>query len=299
MPKTTDAALSNMRDPETSNTNRQYKDTVFRSLFSDGKEFLELYNAVADDHYPGDTEVVPCPNNPILARFNDVAFKIGSQIVVFFEQQSTPSKNMPLRLLRYVTDVLYSQIVDLDRLYGSAQVMIPAPKFYVLYNGEQKLQERVIKLSDAFLKNDTEPALELTAKVIDINLGSGESALGRSASLKGYSFLIAEIRRNQSGGMSRDAAITTAIDLCIRRDILKTYLEDHYSEVIKMLNYEYDADAERRVIRQESLQEGRQEGQQEGRQEVIELIENLLKDGLSPDEAIASAKKVTGETKLA
>jgi len=238
---------------------------------------------------------------------------------VFFEQQSTPSKNMPLRLLRYVTDVLYSQIVDLDRLYGSAQVMIPAPKFYVLYNGEQKLQERVIKLSDAFLRNDTEPALELTAKVIDINIGSGESALGRSASLKGYSFLIAEIRRNQSGGMPRDAAITTAMDLCIRQDILKTYLEDHYSEVIKMLNYEYDADAERRVIRQESFEEGiekgikkgikkgrqegikkgRQEGQQEGRQEVIDLIAKLLKEGLSPDEAIVSAKKVTKEIKPA
>ena len=93
-----------------------------------------------------------------------------------------------------------------------------------------------------------------------------------------------------------------------------------------MLNYEYDADAERRVIRQESFEEGFEKGFQEGfeesfeegfqegfqevieliekirhesHREVIELIEKLLKDGLSPDEAIASAKKNTKEIKPA
>lgn len=248
-----------MKNSESVNTSRQYKDTLFRALFSDGKEFLALYNAVADDHYPDDTDVTPCPNNPILARFNDVAFRIGSQIVVFFEQQSSLSKNMPLRLLRYVTDVLYSQIVDMDKLYGSAQVMIPAPKFYILYNGKQKVREKVIKLSDAFILSDSEPGLELTARIININYNNGEAALDRSASLKGYSFLIETIRNNQDSGMTRDESIAAAIDLCIKQDVLRTYLEAHYAEVIKMLNYEYDAEAERRVLQQESRQEGRAE----------------------------------------
>ena len=110
---------------------RQYKDTLFRTLFGESKKFLELYNAVADEHYPDDTIVTPCPSNDLLAKFNDLAACIGNQLIVFFEHQSTVSSNMPLRLLSYVTDILYLHIVDKDKLYSNTQVMIPSPKFYV------------------------------------------------------------------------------------------------------------------------------------------------------------------------
>ena len=79
--------------------------------------------------------------------------------------------------------------------------------------------------------------------------------------------------------MTRDSAITTAIDLCIKQDILRTYLESHYSEVTKMLNYEYDAEAERRVLKQE------------GQQEAIELLVKLLQDGVPLEEAREMARQ--------
>jgi len=53
-----------------------------------------------------------------------------------------------------------------------------------------------------------------------------------------------------------------------------------------MLNWEYDADAERRVLRNEALQEGRQEGKLEG----AELLAKLLKEGVTLDEALESVK---------
>ena len=117
----------------------QHKDTLFRTLFSDSKNFLELYNAVSDENLPDDTEVTPYPTNELLAKFNDLAAGIGNQLVVFFEHQSTPSPNMPLRLLSYVADILYLHIVDKAKLYGTERVMVPTPRFYVLYNGEQNL----------------------------------------------------------------------------------------------------------------------------------------------------------------
>ena len=266
-----------MENAEISKTTMQYKDTLFRTLFSEENRFLELYNAVTGDHIPDGTAVTPFPSNSLLARFNDLAACIGSQLVVFFEHQSSSSNNMPLRLLRYVTDVLYSQIVDLDKLYGSAQVMIPTPMFFVVYNGEQKLEKKVVRLSDAFLVKESEPSLELTAKVIDINYFSGESALDRSDSLKGYSYLIAEVRNHLRTGISRDMSIVAAINSCIKQDILKAFLEDNYEEVIKMLAYEYNAEAERRAISQESWQGG------------IDLIVKLLREGLSIEEAYAKA----------
>ena len=63
---------------------------------------------------------------------------------------------------------------------------------------------------------------------------------------------------------------------------------DSAAEVIKMLNYVYDAEAEKRVL----LQEGRQEGRQEG----IDLLARLLKEGLSVDDAVATAKKAATES---
>jgi hypothetical protein len=160
-------------------TSKQYKDTLFRTLFGDEENFLEMYNAVADDHIPKGTAVTPCQTSSLLSRFNDLAFRIGEQLVVFCEHQSTINPNMPVRILRYITDILYSSIVDIDELYRSTQVKIPAPVIFVLYNGEKHIENRVLRLSDAYMKADAanakpdaEPALELTAKVVDIILAS-------------------------------------------------------------------------------------------------------------------------------
>ena len=54
-----------------------------------------------------------------------------------------------------------------------------------------------------------------------------------------------------------------------------------------MLNYEYDAEAERRVLKQE----GREEGMK-----GMDFLVELLREGLSIDEALEKAKKaVSGD----
>jgi len=291
-----------MENQTTHKTGSQYKDTVFRTLFGDSKHFLELYNAVADEHIPADTIVTPYPSNELLAKYNDLAACIGDQLIVFFEHQSTISTNMPLRLLSYITDVLYLHIVDRDSLYKSKQVMIPTPKFYVLYNGEMKPNVRYVKLSDAFKTKDANPSMEIIAEIIDINLNSGESALHRSTALQGYSYFIEEIRKNQKAGMIRDKAIVTAIDSCIEQDVLSGFLTENYQEVSRMLNWEYDPEVEKRVLREEALEEGHEIGKEEGLQEGLqqglqegllqgaELLAKLIREGYTLDEALEFVK---------
>ena len=205
-------------------TTAKFKDTLFRTLFNDSINFLELYNAVTNENHPVNTIVKPCPANELIASFNDLAACIGNQLIVFFEHQSTSSINMPLRLLSYVTDILRLHIVDKADLFGKKQVMIPTPKFFVLYNGTENLKKTVLKLSDAFLLQESEPAMELTAKIIDINLNNGDPALNRSITLQGYSYLNEEIRKNIITGMTRDMAIATSINLCIKQNILAEFL---------------------------------------------------------------------------
>ena len=201
---------------------------------------------------------------------------------------------MPLRLLSYVTDIINLNIVNKDKLFGNTQVKIPTPKFYVMYNGKQSFGSKEQRLSEAFILQDNEPSLELIAKVIDINVGSGETALTRSVTLQGYSLLVDKIRKNESTGMPRDKAIIKAMDSCIDEDVLVEFLTTHYTEVLKMLNWEYDADAVERVIRYEEREEGRKEGLAEGKaEEKILIAQNLLNLDVSIDKIITA----TGLTK--
>ena len=58
--------------------NRNYKDTVFRMLFSDRKNLLSLYNAVNQSDYnnPDDLEIVTLENAIYMGMKNDLALPI-------------------------------------------------------------------------------------------------------------------------------------------------------------------------------------------------------------------------------
>jgi len=209
-------------------TSKQYKDTLFRALFQDRKRFIELYNAIAHEDYPESTEIEPCPTNPIMAMYNDLAFLVGSKLIVMCEHQSTLNPNMPLRFLFYISDVLRNNIIDKDELYRRAQVHIPTPEFYILYNGKQKPDTQKMILSDAFLMKGIEFTLELTVKVVDIRFDHGKDVLEKSTTLSGYAFLIAEVENNINNGLTRDEAIMMAVNTCIEHGILLDYLNENY-----------------------------------------------------------------------
>ena len=48
-------------------------------------------------------------------------------------------------------------------------------------------------------------------------------------------------------------AIVQAVDVCIRRDILKEFLLENKKEVIDMVFFEYDAEAEKRVVYKDGI----------------------------------------------
>ena len=274
---------------ETQITNRQYKDTLFRALFKDKKRFIELYNAIANEHYSENAEIKPCPTNPVMAMFNDLAFIVESKLIVMCEHQSTINPNMPLRFLFYISDVLRTYTLKKDNLYRRTLVQIPAPEFFVLYNGKQKLSAHIMRLSDAFLLKDREYTLNLTVKVININYDSGEAAVSQSITLSGYSYLIAEVDKNISNGMTRDEAVVNAINACIAQGILADFLKENFEEVVDMLTFEYDQEVERRAMRLDGIQEGRQEGLQKGRQEGLQegrqaLVIGMINKGKTVDE---------------
>ena len=87
-----------------------YKDRIFRMIFKEKREFLDLYNAMNGTHYtnPDELTVTTLDNAIYLGMKNDVSFLLHDTLSLY-EHQSTDNPNMPLRNLLYVSDI-YSQL---------------------------------------------------------------------------------------------------------------------------------------------------------------------------------------------
>ena len=131
--------------------NRNYKDTVFRMLFSDKKNLLSLYNAVNSRDYtnPDDLEIVTLENAIYMGIKNDLAFIMDMNLYLY-EHQSTYNPNIPLRNLFYIADE-YQRLVVQKSLYSTVIQKIPTPRFIVFYNGTKKVDDyNEFRLSSAY-----------------------------------------------------------------------------------------------------------------------------------------------------
>jgi len=84
------------------------------------------------------------------------------------------------------------------------------------------------------------------------------------------------------------------IDYCIENEILSNFLQKHYAEVAKMINLQYNQDAEFEIIRQEAREEGIAEGIEQGRdEERIETARKLIQKNM----IISDISEITGLSK--
>ena len=194
---------------------------------------------------------------------NDLSFLWQNQSVILVEHQSSINPNMPYRLLVYSALVLLAKFVDSKALYGTKLVKIPAPHFYVLYIGDDmEKDEDTLRLSAAFKEEGAD--LELVCHVINITYKEHRKILEECRPLRDYSFFVHRVNDNQKRGMTLDEAVREAIKYCIEHDVMKGFLEAHREEVLKMFALQWDADEEKKVIREEGREEGRGEGRAEG-----------------------------------
>ena len=78
--------------------NKKYKDRIFRMIFHEKKELLELYNAVNNSNYtnPDDLTITTIEDVVYMGMKNDLAFILDMNLYLY-EHQSTYNPNMPLR----------------------------------------------------------------------------------------------------------------------------------------------------------------------------------------------------------
>ena len=280
--------------------NRNYKDTVFRMLFSDRKNLLSLYNAVNQRHYtdPEDLEIVTLENAIYMGMKNDLAFIIDTNLYLY-EHQSTYNPNMPLRDLFYISNE-YQKLLDKKSLSSSSLQKIPAPNFIELYNGTDTLSDfSEHRLSSAFENLSGEPKLELIVTVLNINEGHNALLMEHCQTLKEYSQYVAKVRK-YAAGMPLDQAVEYAVDECIKENILADFLRKNRAEVISMSIFEYDKEEEEKKLRKAEYEAGVEAGVSLGvekgvKKGVIETTRHLLKLNKLSLEEIASVSGLSLE----
>ena len=240
------------------NVAKDYKDRLFRMIFNDREKLLELYNAMNGSDYKDASElqVVTLENAIYLSMKNDVAYVLHDELFLY-EQQSTKNANMPLRCLFYASDT-YSVLVKDKNIYGTKMLPLPSPTFVVFYNGKQKMdEESELRLSDAFVKKQENPNLEVIVKVKNINMGNSQELFEKCRPMRDYMIFVDKVRR-YSQEQTLEDAVEQAIRECMEEDVMADFLKRNRAEVVKMCLYEYDEEKQREFDREEGREEERQ-----------------------------------------
>lgn len=252
----------------------KHKDTVFRMLYREKKELLELYNALNGSSYTteNDLSITTLEGETFLGMKNDVSYLFNDELNLY-EHQSTPCPNIPLRNLSYVASI-YREQIDISKTYKSVRMKIPTPRFVVFYNGTIPIEdEKVYKLSDMFEKSSDNPELELKVHVYNINEGHNEKLLRACKTLKGYSIFVAKVRKyiveEKAKLIQNDkeifllkesdrktiiaSAVNRAINWCIKNDVLKDFFLKYREEAVSVSVLEYNAERHWQAIRDENI----------------------------------------------
>ena len=273
--------------------NRQYKDRLWRMVFNNKEDLLQLYNAINHTDYqnPDDLEVNTLEDVLYLSMKNDVSFLVGGTMNLY-EHQSTFNPNMPLRGVFYFSRVYEGYVADNNlMIYHEKRVRLPKPKYIVFYNGTKNQPDSMeLKLSDCFENTDNEaPCLECTATMLNINYGHNQELMKHCRKLEEYSIFVQCVREYIQSEPSVEDALEKAIDTCINQDVLADFLKKHRAEVTNMILTTYDKDLYEKTLKEDAREEELESG--------ILLAKYLFNDNRSKDLERAS-KDIEYQKKL-
>ena len=281
------------------NGNRKVKSSLFAKIFSDKKELLELFNAVnGTNHQDTDElEINTIEGVVYMTTKNDVSFLIDS-VMNLYEQQSTYNPNMPIRGVKYFSQ-LYNKYIKTHGLniYSSKLQKLPVPHYVVFYNGtKDEPDEKILYLSDAFMAGkDGEKVhgcLECEVRMLNINYGHNKELMEKCQRLKEYAIFVAKLRKHAKEFPNQlNIAITKTVDECIVENILREFLVEKKSEVLEMLDDLFDKELYEKDLKQIAYEEGEEAGRQQGLQQGLQqgsqqMLQNLVKKKLEKGKTV-------------
>lgn len=264
--------------------NLNHKDSLFRMIFNDKKDLLELYNAIngtAHTHIE-DLTLFTLEDAIYISYKNDISFLFDESLSLY-EHQSTLNPNMPLRGFIYFARnyEAYIKLRHLD-IHSSVLQKIPLPRYIVFYNGTTDTPERRnLYLSDAFSTHPGQKGcLQCEATLLNINYGKNQALMKHCRKLGEYAFFIHSIRSHTAHGKSLENAVSAAVDECIQKHILEDFLVKHRAEVENMVLSSFDQENHDRILKEYYEQKGIEKGKI---LTEIQLIQRMISKNLPLD----------------
>ncbi|MBQ2411228.1 MAG: Rpn family recombination-promoting nuclease/putative transposase [Selenomonadaceae bacterium] len=231
-------------------TNKKIRDTLFCKYVGTEQHLLAIANAIRGTHHRDASGI---QINTLKGSFysnlkNDISFVLDTLIMMLIEHQTTLNPNMPLRLLGYVDELfrLYME-PEKRKIYSTELIQLPAPEFYVFYDGDDTSFERkTLRLSDAFKAPSHK--LELIVHVYNLATGKNEDLKSICKPLREYSTFSNQYKLLRKQGLTIDEAVRDTIRYCIDKNVMKDYLQHNESEVIDMFGFEWDEKEEREAL---------------------------------------------------
>jgi len=289
---------SAIRDVEhdTPSANREIKDGVFKLLFEKPENAAELYYALTGIKcHPDEIQIITITTVVSGEMKNDLAFVVRDRVLFAGEHQSTPNKNMPIRILMYLGQ-LYEKWFRMEEeegfLYSTGQLKIPKPEFAVFYNGIAKRPEKeILKLCEAFKDtsgispdDNSLGLLKLEVPVYNINKGMNAELFSKGEKLRQYSEFVAKLREYQKAYDDFNKAANETVKYCMDNNILVDFLRENGGKIVSILTAEYNAETHRRVYAREYHEE-----------KMIETAKKLLRLG-TPIEVVIEGTNLDAET---
>lgn len=298
------SGIRSVKKRNSENVRRTHKDRLFVKLFGDPENkqsLMSLYNALngRDCTDVNELEINTIEDVIYMGRKNDISCIVDAHMNLF-EHQSTYNPNMPLRGMIYIAK-LYEKYIEQHGLniFSENLTKIPTPRYFVLYNGEKDMPERMeLKLSDAFMHPEEDTGIEFTAIMLNVNYGHSTELMSACRTLEEYAIFVDKVRAyakqcNDSDNLKQ--AIDRAVDECIKEGVLAGFLSAHKAEVIGMILTEYDEEKTMEMLKKEFRQDGWNEGHSVGKQEEKYMIAARMKSMGFPEDQIAEILNVTLE----
>ena len=263
-----------------------YRDSLFRKYFEHPDKLAALHELLTGIPTAEQNVEIKTLKSVLFNRLkNDISFKVGDRFIVLFEHQSTINPNMPARMLLY-SAMLYRKMLSKESIYSKKLIPLPAPEFYVLYNGKDPWKDNSkLYLSSAFAENQHN--LELVVTIRNIRYNKDNELLQKYKPLHDYSFFVYDVEKRVASGDSLANAIRSATDYCINHNIMRDYLSANYEEVFEMMSLRWNEKDAKKYWQKEAREEGHAAGLVEGRAQGLSqghaqgLSQGLVKGRMS------------------
>ena len=241
-----------------------YRDSLFRKYFEHPDKLAALHELLTGIPTAEQNVEIKTLKSVLFNRLkNDISFKVGDRFIVLFEHQSTINPNMPARMLLY-SAMLYRKMLSKESIYSKKLIPLPAPEFYVLYNGKEPWTDNSkLYLSSAFAENQHN--LELVVTIRNIRYNKDNELLQKYKPLHDYSFFVYDVEQRVASGDSLANAIRSATNYCINHNIMRDYLSANYEEVFEMMSLRWNEKDAKKYCQKEAREEGHAAGLVEGR----------------------------------